>query len=80
MRTVTTYDMEDYRAVDDNMDIDAVIEKLPIIARGFLPDYDFSGEEWDYENYCNQTVMEKAVSMLKEYRQLLKERENELER
>ena len=64
--TVVEYDKEDYDKVEDELTIDKVIERLKRIARGWLPDYNFTGKENDYENYVNQMTMAKAIEWLSE--------------
>lgn len=64
--TVVEYDREDYNKVKDELTIDKVIERLKGIARGWIPDYNFTGKEYDYENYVNQMAMAKAIEWLSE--------------
>lgn len=71
--TVREYDMEDYDIGRDNMTIADIIARLESIDRGWLPDYNYTGKEDDYEAYLNHVAMWKAVEALKDK---LKETDN----
>lgn len=71
--TVREYDKDDYDIGRDSMTIDDAISHLKRIDRGWLPDYNYSGEEDDYEAYLNHVAMRKAINALK----VLKEADNE---
>lgn len=69
--TVREYEQEDYDKAK-NMSLDQVIEMLPIIARGWLPDYtyDHDGTEEEYERFVNQMAMLWAEKYLVELKRL----------
>lgn len=46
--TVTEYEQEDYQNFKDNLTDEKAIEILGQISRGWLPDYNFSGDESDF--------------------------------
>ncbi len=64
--TVTEYDREDYDAVRENMTNDEVIRLLERIDRGWIPDYNFTGTEDDFENYKLHQALYKAMDALKD--------------
>lgn len=63
--TVTEYDTEDYDAVRENMTNDEAIRLLERINRGWIPDYNFTGTEDDFENYKLHQALYKAMDALK---------------
>jgi hypothetical protein len=63
--TVTEYDREDYDAVRENMTNDEAIRLLERIDRGWIPDYNFTGTEDDFENYKLHQALYKAMDALK---------------
>ena len=64
--TVTEYEQEDYQNFKDNLTDEKAIEILGRISRGWLPDYNFSGDESDFENYCLHQGIYRAQDALKE--------------
>lgn len=64
--TVREYDKEDYDIGRDSMTIADTIAHLEQIDRGWIPDYNYTGEEIDYENYLNHVAMRKAIDALKD--------------
>lgn len=75
---VREYEQEDYDRAE-NMPLDRVIEKLPEIARGWLPDYTFDhdGSEDEFQRFENQMAMVRAEKFLLELKHL-KEGERDL--
>ena len=63
--TITEYDREDYDAVRENMTNDEAICLLERIDRGWIPDYNFTGTEDDFENYKLHQALYKAMNALK---------------
>lgn len=72
--TVRKYDKDDYDIGRDSMTIADAIVRLKQINRGWIPDYNYSGEESDYEAYLDHVAMRKAIDVLKD---ILKEAEND---
>ena len=64
--TVREYDREDYYNFRENLTIPQTIELLKRIQRGHIPDYNFDGSEEDFDNYCLQMAMYKAIKILDE--------------
>lgn len=63
--TVREYDMEDYKAASDNMTLDDVVNYLAYIKRGYVPDYNFTGNEDDFERYKLHMALSKAMEIVK---------------
>ena len=72
--TVREYDKDDYDIGRDSMTDADAIARLESINRGWLPDYNYTGDESDYEAYLNHVAMWKAIDVLKDR---LKEKEDE---
>lgn len=72
--TVREYDKDDYDIGRDSMTITDIIDHLERIKRGWIPDYNYTGEESDYEAYLDHMAMRKAIDVLKDMR---KEKEDE---
>lgn len=62
--TVTEYEMEDYDNFKENLTTEDVVNGLNYIARGYIPDYNFTGSESDFEAYKNQMIMRKAIELI----------------
>lgn len=73
--TVREYDKDDYDIGRDSMTVADAIARLEQIDRGWIPDYNYTGKEDDYEAYLNHVAMRKAIDALKD---ILKEAENEV--
>ena len=65
--TITEYEMEDYNSY--NPDIEEIISNLKHIKRGYIGDYNFTGEEDDYNLYKLHHSIYKTIEILKKYRQ-----------
>ena len=63
---VKEYDMQDYDDFRDNLTGDKAIELLERISRGYLPDYNFTGTEDDFDYYCLHQAIYKAIEALEE--------------
>lgn len=63
--TVREYDMEDYEAARDSMTLDDVVKYLAYVKRGYVPDYNFTGNEDDFERYLLHTAICKAIEIVK---------------
>ena len=64
--TVIEYEKEDYQNFKDNLTDEKAIDILEGISRGWLPNYNFSGEESDFENYCLHQAIYRAQDALRE--------------
>ena len=62
--TITKYDYEDYEDFKNNLTDEHAIELIGQISRGWLPDYDFTGEERDFEVYCLHRALYRAMDAL----------------
>lgn len=72
--TVREYDKNDYDIGRDSMTIKDAIVRLERIKRGWIPDYNYTGEESDYEAYLDHMAMRKAIDALED---ILKEANDE---
>lgn len=63
--TVREYDEEDYRKVVTEMTDDKIVDLLDLIDRVYLPDFNYSGSENDYESYRLHVAMHMAINKLK---------------
>ena len=63
---VREYDKEDYEKARAEMTEEKALETLESIERGWLPDYNYSGEESDYDNFVLHLAMWKAQKVLQE--------------
>ena len=66
MHTVTEYEQEDYEDFKRNLTSEQTIELLERISRGYLPDYNFTGTENDFEYYCLHQAIYRAIDALQE--------------
>ena len=67
--TVTEYDREDYDIQSKEvweMSNDELAQEIRNIARGWLPDYSFTGKENDFENHRRQIIMSRVAEILEE--------------
>ena len=65
--TVREYDREDYdiqKELIKEMSRQELADSVREIARGWLPDYNFTGEESDYDNYRYQMIMRRAAEII----------------
>lgn len=62
---VKKYEHEDYIALEDNMTTEKIIRILEYIKRGYIPDYNFTGDEDDIERFEMHTAMNKAIDIIK---------------
>lgn len=63
--TVREYDMEDYEYIRDNITDEEIISILEYIEGGYIPDWNFSKTENDYENYKLHIALWKAIDAIK---------------
>ena len=67
MYTNTIYEMEDYdnqRNEVDNIPPKELAIAIRGIARGWLPDYNFTGNESDFYNHKQQMIMSRVAEIL----------------
>ena len=67
--TVREYDMEDYdiqRDQVDEMSNQELADSIRGIARGWLPDYKFTGDESDFNNHKYQMIMSRVAKILED--------------
>ena len=64
--TVRNYDMADYENAKKSMTPDDVINCLEYIKRGYVPDYNFTGSEDDFERYKLHMAICKAIEIIKD--------------
>lgn len=63
--TVKKYEMKDYEKVSKEMTNEDAANLLEYIKRGYLPDYNYTGDETDFERYKLHIAMSKAIQALK---------------
>lgn len=63
--TMTVYENEDYDKISTEMTNEEVVELLLYIKRGYIPDYNYTGSEEDFENYKLNMAMSKAILIIK---------------
>lgn len=61
---VTEYDMSDYDDFKNNLTPEHTITILEYIDRGYLPDYNFTGTEMDFEYHSLHCAMRMAIESL----------------
>lgn len=69
MKTYTEYEKEDYDAQRDeiyNQPLDTLAQNIRSIARGWLPDYNFTGDESDFYHHRQQIIMERVAEILEQ--------------
>lgn len=59
------YTMNDYDRAEEDMTDEDEILLIEYIKRGHLPDYNFTGNEEDYENYKLHIVLKRAINRIK---------------
>lgn len=64
-RTITEYEMEDYDNFGKNLTDEEAANILEYINRGWIPDYNYTGSEDDYENFKMHTAMYRAINKLR---------------
>lgn len=62
--TVTEYEKSDYDDYENNITIDEIISKLEHIRRGYVGDYNYTGEEDDFELFRLHAAVFKAIELL----------------
>ena len=68
--TVTEYEQQDYDDYRNNITVDEVISNLKHINRGYIGDYDFTGEADDFERYKLHASIYKAIELLEQYKKV----------
>ena len=64
--TVTEYDIQDYDDYENNVTLTEIINNLKHIKRGYIVDYNFTGEEDDFEKFKLHVSLYKAIKILTE--------------
>lgn len=63
--TIRKYDMTDYENARDNMTLNDIVNHLAYIEKGYLADYNFTGDEDDFERYKLHIAINKAIEIIK---------------
>lgn len=63
--TIRKYDMEDYEHAKHSMTPNDIVDYLTYIKRGYVPDYNFTGDEDDFERYKLHMAISKAIEIVK---------------
>ena len=69
MRTNTEYEMEDYDIQKEQvyeMPIKELADYVRAFARGWLPDYNFTGTADDFAQHKDQMIMKRVAEILEE--------------
>lgn len=67
MKRHAVYDMEDYDIQEkqvNEMSNQELAENVKNIARGWLPDYNFTSDECDFDNHKYQMIMRRVAKIL----------------
>lgn len=64
--TVTEYDRQDYDDFENNITIDQVIAILDDIDNDWIGDYDYTGEERDFQLFQLHVALREAIKLLAE--------------
>ena len=64
--TVKEYEIDDYKSAKDAMIKEDIVDILEYIKRGYIPDYNYTGSEDDFERYKMHIAMSKAIEAIKE--------------
>ena len=67
--TVTEYDSQDYDDYENNVTLTEIINNLKYIKRGYIGDYNFTGEEDDFERFKLHASLYKAIKILVEMKE-----------
>lgn len=62
--TVNEYEQEDYSQARENMSGHEAALLLEKIDRGWIPGYDFTGTQQDFDNYRLHVALDKAIKAL----------------
>lgn len=63
--TIRKYDMTDYEIAKDTMTLQDIAKYLENIKRGYVGDYNFTGDEDDFERYKLKLALSKATEIIK---------------
>lgn len=66
---VKEYELEDYDNQEEtveNMSRNELADNVREIARGWLPDYNFTGDESDFDNHKLHMIMDRVAEILNE--------------
>lgn len=63
--TIRIYDMADYDNARESMTQNDIVNYLAHIQRGWIPDYNFTRDEDDFENYKLHMAIDKAIEIIK---------------
>lgn len=66
--TVTEYEKSDYDEYEENITIEQIINSLEYVKRGYIGDYNYTGEEDDFELFKIHMAMSKAMELLRKRR------------
>lgn len=61
---VIEYEMDDYDAARNNMSDSKAIDLLKRIDRGYIPDYNFTGKEDDFEYYKLHMAIQRGIAAI----------------
>lgn len=62
--TVNEYEQEDYSQAKENMSDHEAALLLERIDRGWVPGYDFTGTQQDFENYKLHVALDRTIKAL----------------
>lgn len=67
--TVTEYEKSDYDDYENNITIGEIISNLGHIRRGYVGDYNYTGEEDDFDRFKLHMAVFKAIELLNEIKE-----------
>ena len=62
--TITEYEKQDYDNYRENLTLNGVINNLKCIKRGYIGDYEYSGDENDFILFQLHMSLNKAIDIL----------------
>lgn len=60
------YEMSDYDRYEETITVDDIVNKLEYAKRGYIGDYNYTGDAWDFELFQIHMAISKAIKLLKE--------------
>ena len=61
---VTEYEMTDYENVKNNMSDSEAVEIMESIDRGYIPDYNYTGTETDFNYFKMHMAIQRGIAAI----------------
>lgn len=62
--TVKEYDMDDYEIARNNMSDSEAVDLLNRIDRGYIPDYNYTGKEDDFDYFKLHMAIQRGIAAI----------------